>query len=232
VAARSRATGNKNHPDRPPIRRRSRRRRRSTEPRPIRWKSHRRDDLDRWRVIGKRLQLLKELAPAVTRVACIASSEVWESYRRTTAATDIVPVFAPVGYQLASPALMIPCLVAGALINPNFPAAVNQLQQIKEAARTVGQRIVVGNASTDAELDAAFASFVREGTGALLVAGDPFFDTRRERIVALAAQQRLPAAAGCTSGPAGGIAAARSNSSRLSWGIGRGVLSAASLNLW
>src|SRR5215469_2869554 len=46
--------------------------------------------------IGKRLQLLKELAPAVTRVACIASSEVWESYRRNTPAADILPVFTPV----------------------------------------------------------------------------------------------------------------------------------------
>jgi len=83
--------------------------------------------------------------------------------------------------------------LVGVLVNPNFPAATRQLQQIEEAARTVGQRIVVGNASTDAELDAAFAFFIREGTGALLVAGDPFFDSRRERIVALAAQQRLPA---------------------------------------
>jgi putative ABC transport system substrate-binding protein len=81
----------------------------------------------------------------------------------------------------------------GALVNPNFSPAARQLQQIEEAARTVGQRIIVGNASTDAELDAAFASFVREGAGALLVAADPFFDTRRERIIALAAQQRLPA---------------------------------------
>jgi putative ABC transport system substrate-binding protein len=83
--------------------------------------------------------------------------------------------------------------LVGVLVNPNFPAATRQLQQIEEAARTVGQRIVVGNATTDAELDAAFAFFVREGTGALLVAGDPFFDSRREGIVALAAQQRLPA---------------------------------------
>ena len=83
--------------------------------------------------------------------------------------------------------------LVGVLVNPDFPAATRQLQQIEEAARTVGQRIVVGNASTDAELDAAFAFFIREGTGALLVAGDPFFDSRRERIVALAAQQRLPA---------------------------------------
>jgi putative ABC transport system substrate-binding protein len=47
-------------------------------------------------LIGKRLQLLKQLAPAVTRVACIASSEVWELYRRSTATADIPPVFAPV----------------------------------------------------------------------------------------------------------------------------------------
>ena len=83
--------------------------------------------------------------------------------------------------------------LVGVLVNPDFPAATRQLQQIEEAARTLGQRIVVGNASTDAELDVAFAFFVREGTGALLVAGDPFFDSRRERIVALAAQERLPA---------------------------------------
>src|SRR6516165_7031014 len=47
-------------------------------------------------LIGKRLQLLKQLAPAVARVACIASSEVWELYRRNTATADIPPVFAPV----------------------------------------------------------------------------------------------------------------------------------------
>jgi ABC-type uncharacterized transport system substrate-binding protein len=47
-------------------------------------------------LIGKRLQLLKQLAPAVTRVACIASSEVWELYSRSTATADIPPVFAPV----------------------------------------------------------------------------------------------------------------------------------------
>jgi putative ABC transport system substrate-binding protein len=46
--------------------------------------------------IGKRLQLLKELAPGVARVACIASSEVWESYPRSNATADFPPVFAPV----------------------------------------------------------------------------------------------------------------------------------------
>jgi putative ABC transport system substrate-binding protein len=83
--------------------------------------------------------------------------------------------------------------LVGALVNPNFSPAARQLQQIEEAARSVGQRIVVGNAGTDGELDAAFTALVQQGIGALLVAADPFFDTRRERIVAFAAQQRLPA---------------------------------------
>jgi putative tryptophan/tyrosine transport system substrate-binding protein len=46
--------------------------------------------------IGKRLQFLKELAPRVSRVACIASTEVWEAYRAGAAAGDIPHVFAPV----------------------------------------------------------------------------------------------------------------------------------------
>jgi putative ABC transport system substrate-binding protein len=41
--------------------------------------------------------------------------------------------------------------------------------------------------------EAAFASLAREGIGALLVTADPYFDTRRDRMVAFAAQQRLPA---------------------------------------
>jgi putative ABC transport system substrate-binding protein len=47
-------------------------------------------------LMGKRLQLLRELAPAAARLACIATSEVWESYRRSAAAAEIPPIFAPV----------------------------------------------------------------------------------------------------------------------------------------
>jgi putative ABC transport system substrate-binding protein len=83
--------------------------------------------------------------------------------------------------------------LVGALINPNYPGAARQAQDIEEAAHAIGQRIVVANANTDDELDGAFASLVREGIGALLVAGAPYFDTRRDRIVAFAARQRLPA---------------------------------------
>src|SRR5215472_6380890 len=83
--------------------------------------------------------------------------------------------------------------LVGVLLNPVFPPAARQLQELEQAARTIGQRLVVTKASTDEELNAAFAVLVQERIGALLVAADPYFDTRRDRIIALAAQHRLPA---------------------------------------
>ena len=83
--------------------------------------------------------------------------------------------------------------LVGVLLNPSFPPAERQLHDIERAARTVDQRIVVAKAGTDAELDAAFATLVQAGVGALLVSADPYFDTRREQIVAFAQQSRLPA---------------------------------------
>jgi putative ABC transport system substrate-binding protein len=81
----------------------------------------------------------------------------------------------------------------GVLLNPNFVQAPVQLQQIEEAARSIDQRVTVANVSTDEGLEATFAAFTRQSVGALLVAADPYFDTRREQIVALAARHRLPA---------------------------------------
>ena len=83
--------------------------------------------------------------------------------------------------------------LVGVLLNPSFPPSAQQLRGIEEAARTIGQRIVVAKASNDDGLDAAFMALVRERADALLVASDPYFDTRRDRIVGFAAQQRLPA---------------------------------------
>jgi putative ABC transport system substrate-binding protein len=83
--------------------------------------------------------------------------------------------------------------VMGALVNPKFPPAAAQARDIEEAGRAVGQRIVFANASADAELDGAFETLVKAGIGALMVTADPYFDTRRDRIVAFAARQRLPA---------------------------------------
>ena len=81
----------------------------------------------------------------------------------------------------------------GVLVNPTYPPVARQLQQLEEAARAINQRLFIAKASTDPELDGSFASLQREGAGALLVAADPYFDTRRERIIGFAARQRLPA---------------------------------------
>jgi putative ABC transport system substrate-binding protein len=81
----------------------------------------------------------------------------------------------------------------GAILNPKYPPAAGQLEDIERASRQIGRRVFVVKASNDAELDTAFAAVVRERVGALLVAADPYFDSRRNRIIAFAAQSRLPA---------------------------------------
>jgi putative tryptophan/tyrosine transport system substrate-binding protein len=83
--------------------------------------------------------------------------------------------------------------VIGVLMNPNFPASVIQLRDIEAAAPALGRRLVVAKASTDAELGDAFGRLLRERAEALLVGADPYFDVQRDRIVAFAAQHRLPA---------------------------------------
>jgi len=81
----------------------------------------------------------------------------------------------------------------GALINPSFPPAARQLEDIEKATRSIKQNLFVARAVNDQELETAFPSFVQQKAGAVLVSASPFFDTRQDRIVALAAQYRLPA---------------------------------------
>src|SRR5262249_9957950 len=82
--------------------------------------------------------------------------------------------------------------LVGVLLNPAFAPALHYSQAAEEAARSIDQRILIANASTDEELETAFAAFISAHVGALLVTADPYFDTRREQIVAFAARQRLP----------------------------------------
>jgi putative ABC transport system substrate-binding protein len=81
----------------------------------------------------------------------------------------------------------------GVLLNPNFILAARQLSELEQAERMIGRRLLIAKASNDEELNAAFALLVQQGVGALQVATDPYFDTRRDRIIAFAAQNRLPA---------------------------------------
>ena len=99
---------------------------------------------------AKRLELLRELVPAATRVAV--------------------------------------------LVNPaNATNTETTLRDVEAAARAMGLQIQVLNASTSREIDAAFATFVRERPDALFVGGDPFFTSRRVQLATLAARHAVPA---------------------------------------
>jgi len=81
----------------------------------------------------------------------------------------------------------------GVLINPNYPSANSQWDEAQKAAGRLGLRPIMLSASTDGEIESAFASAAKQGVDALLVATDPFLLSRREQLVALAARYAVPA---------------------------------------
>jgi len=80
-----------------------------------------------------------------------------------------------------------------ALVNPNFPAVKTQTKELQAAANALGQRIEIINASSEHDLDAAFASMKQLQAAATLVGSDPFFASRRDHILSLAAEYAIPA---------------------------------------
>ena len=83
--------------------------------------------------------------------------------------------------------------VVAIIVNPNNPQAAEQLQDLQAAARTLGVEVEVFKAGSPSDIDTAFASLVGRRAGALLVAADAFFNTRREQFVVLTARHALPA---------------------------------------
>ena len=81
------------------------------------------------------------------------------------------------------------------LFNPvNASSAQNNLQEVQQAASTIGLQILVLNASTIGEIDAAFATLERERPDALFVSPDGFFLSRAVQFATLTARERIPAA--------------------------------------
>jgi putative ABC transport system substrate-binding protein len=99
-------------------------------------------------LVAKRLQLVRELVPAATRVVV--------------------------------------------LVNPTGPNSETTLKDSQSAARAIGFDIQVVGASTSPEINAAFATFMRERPDALFVDIDPFFTSRRVQLVHLASHHRIP----------------------------------------
>jgi putative ABC transport system substrate-binding protein len=80
----------------------------------------------------------------------------------------------------------------GLLVNQGFAPAENQVSDVEKAARAIGVHILVLRAGNEREIDAAFEVIAKERIRALTVASSPFFDTRRNQIVALASRLAVP----------------------------------------
>ena len=78
-------------------------------------------------------------------------------------------------------------------MNPNNATAERVIRDVQEAARTNGLQLHVLKASSEREIDSAFASLVQLHVDALVVGADPFLSTRREQLVTLASRRAIPA---------------------------------------
>jgi ABC-type uncharacterized transport system substrate-binding protein len=79
------------------------------------------------------------------------------------------------------------------LLNPRVQNSELQRKEVQAAAQTLGRRLLVVYAESERDVEAKFEALRGEGAGALIVQNDPFFDSKRERIISLAARYALPA---------------------------------------
>ncbi len=83
--------------------------------------------------------------------------------------------------------------VVAVLLDSNYPEIEIAAKDAEAAGRSIGQQVLIVKAASEREFDAAFATMVQAGAGALLVGGGPIFNNRRRELVALAARHALPA---------------------------------------
>lgn len=102
------------------------------------------------------------------------ANELWA--KNAQLLKELVPAAAMIGY----------------LVNPASPNAESYLKGAAAGSSMIGIDVRVLKASTEAELDEAFASLVKLGAGGLVVPNEPFFDSRRDKIVALSARYSVP----------------------------------------
>ena len=80
----------------------------------------------------------------------------------------------------------------GVLLNPNNPNSEARSRDVQEAARTIGQRILLVQAGNERDFVSAFSTLVQQRAGALVVSDDPLLSVHSEQIIALAARHALP----------------------------------------
>lgn len=82
--------------------------------------------------------------------------------------------------------------VIALLVNPTSPVAEPQMRDAQDAARALGLKLSILNAVTENDFDQVFMTLVQRRADALFVSADPFFSSRREHLVALAARHAIP----------------------------------------
>ena len=83
--------------------------------------------------------------------------------------------------------------VIALLVNPTNPVFTEpETKEVRDAARSLRLQLHVLNASNEGEIDAAFATMVQEGAGALVLSSDPFLNTRRVQLAVIAARYAIP----------------------------------------
>jgi ABC-type uncharacterized transport system substrate-binding protein len=103
-------------------------------------------------------------------------------------ATELMPKRLELLHELVPQARVIALLV-----NPTIPATEGVIKDMQEAARTKGVQLPVVKASTEIEIETAFATLIQLQAAALVVSVDSFFTSQREQLVALAARYAVPA---------------------------------------
>src|SRR5262249_44779409 len=83
--------------------------------------------------------------------------------------------------------------LVGIIAKPDNPESEFEIQDVQQAANTLALKLQVFNAARDPDFDSAFAALIAQRVNVLVVASDPYFSSRRGRIVALAARHGLPA---------------------------------------
>jgi putative ABC transport system substrate-binding protein len=89
--------------------------------------------------------------------------------------------------------LMPKAAMIAVLVNPNLPDAETRSRYVQEAARALGKQLLILRVSTEGELYTAFATIAEQRAGALVITSDPFFNSRSDQLVALAARHAVPA---------------------------------------
>jgi putative ABC transport system substrate-binding protein len=110
-----------------------------------------------------------------------------------TGSANLITELAPKQLQLLRE-LIPDATLFGALVNPMVPRTQFVIPIVQAAARLLGVQLVFMNASTDSDLETAFATFSQQRIGAVLIENSSFYSRRTEQLAALAVRYALPAA--------------------------------------